>query len=372
MPECLKLLNQYFPISEGSFYALYRKDDRPPCQGFLQVLSAFYDLNRDIEEVILHPGAGLLKGRLPMLSTSNMPEHLRVMVVSAFNQIRNLDLTVHLLGIEIQDHQDFAASHTFLSDALCNCLQIQSLALRFDHRMVNKEAYAEILPMSHMLGRLHTPKLENMSFSQPDASRLLVFLLEGLPSLANLALLGCDIESTWHDFFQSLSDAKRFRIKSIEIAELEDILSTLSANFPPEPGQGRDYRPWSVASNISNQPLLHFVNNPGSRNPFKDQKWRFEDDLEPPEPLEVSAYQLLDSLASEGVIIDGAYQPTNNAGFDDMSDWEPGTTDQQSNKFESEDPDGPEFNSEYDFDAESDSDEDSETDGNNEMIDSIA
>ena len=37
MPEYLKLLNQYFPVSEGSFYALYREDDRPPCQGFLQV-----------------------------------------------------------------------------------------------------------------------------------------------------------------------------------------------------------------------------------------------------------------------------------------------------------------------------------------------
>ena len=150
--------------------------------------------------------------------------------------------------------------------------------------MFNKKAYAEIPPMSHMFGRLHTLKPEDMSFSPPDASPFLVSLLEGLPSLASLALLGGVIEYTWHDFFQRLSDAKSFRLESIEIAELEDVLSTLGANFPPGPGQERDYRTWSVASNISNQALLPIVTHPGTRNPFKDQKWRFGDDLEPPEP----------------------------------------------------------------------------------------
>lgn len=160
-----------------------------------------------------------------MLSTSNLPAHLRIMVLSAFSQIRNLDLTVHLPGLEISDHEDFAASHTFLSDALCSCLQIQSLAVRFNHVMFNKKAYVDVLPMSHMLAGLHTLKLENMSCSRPATSRLLVFILEGVPSLANLALLGCDINSTWHDFFQTLSDAKRFMLKPVKIAELADLLS---------------------------------------------------------------------------------------------------------------------------------------------------
>lgn len=124
---------------------------------------------------------------------------------------------------------------------------------------------------------------------------------------------------------------------------------------------------WSVASNISHQALLRFINNPGTRNPFKDQKWRFEDDLEPPESLEISAYQLFDSLASGGTPTDGAYQPTNNDGFDDMDEWEPNIEDLQANGFELEDSDGPEFNSDYDFDAESDSDEESVIDKDDEM-----
>ena len=44
---------------------------------------------------------------------------------------------------------------------------------------------------------------------------------------------------------------------------------------------------------------------------------------------------------------------------------------QQSNKFDLEDPDGPEFNSDYDFAAESIGDEENDTDEDDEMIDRI-
>ena len=350
MPECLEILSQYFPISEGICYKAFHSLRDPPCQGFLQVLTACHDLDRDIDKVVVQHSEGLLTAGLPMLSTAGLPEHLRALAAPAFRRIRNLSLTVSLPDREVGDKIQFADEHSFLRDALLEATQLESLDLRFESGKTELEAYTTILPMSQRLARLHTLRLENLNFDQPAV--FTTFLIRRLPALRHLSLHRCEVQSTWEQVFQVLSDAHAFTLDSVDLLEPYDLVNPGDQAWPvgqPIPGVGG----WNVMmpAAVPNRKLLHFINNCGTPNPFKARKWRF-----------------FDASAHQQVLESGTQVVVDDDDFDNMSEWEPSADYEKVVGFETEDPEGPEFDSEYDFDVEDDSDEE-ESEEDIEMID---
>ena len=342
MPECLRMLSQYFPISEGIFYTLFRASLNPPSQGFLQMLSAFHDLNRPIEEVVVNHNGGMFGGGAPMMSTSDLPEHVRALAVPAFRRISTLSLTVQFPNYKTSTNDGFASSHSLLRDLLLETTQLESLDLRFESRHSDLGAYANILPMSRTVKTLRNLRLERVVIDH--MATFSVFILRGTPSLRSLSIHRCRLtDGTWQQFFQSLSDAPKFTVKSVEVSELHDSenpADTMPGIVPPGPFVSG----LSVPSIVPNEALLHFINHPGSRNPFRDRKWRFFDTFEHEQALDA-----------------GASKPVDEDEFENMSEWEPSGSDYDTTvNFELEDTDGPEFNSDYDSDAETDSEEEEE------------
>ena len=357
LPTSLRHLQQYVPIiSEGFFYALFKRTASPSAQGLLQILGAFHELDRKIDELEVQNNDGLFAygvSGLPMLSIDKLPEHLQEKVIPAFKELKRLDLTACLgnwgagdLGNHDVSDAKPPLSNNLLHKVLTAAVNVESLSLHFESGSLNDMNYADILPVAQKYRRLHTLRLDAVPIQQPDG--FTNFLLHGLPALHHLSLNRCELQGEWGSVFEKLSIAPYFTLKSVNLSEPIDRSVPTDQDLLQEQSHHNSPNDTLCASKIPNDKLLHFINNHGSPNPFAARKWRFFDRWIQQRALDANV------RVGEG-----------DEDFDNMSDWLP---------FDdpAEDLDGPEYDSEYDFDAESDSEEEDKwSDEDLELLPSI-
>lgn len=223
MPKSLQMLNEYFPISEGLFQVEFNPRPDPPHQGFLQVLAAFQDLDRDIEEISVQHNGGFLTSGICMMAIRDFPQHLQALVLPAFRRIRHLHLKISLFDTGPGTPIAALGDKPFLVDALLEATQLHSLDLCFESASTNLGGCEDIVPTSKVFPALHTLRLSDIAFNTP--AKLVRFLCHGLPLLRNLSIRQCRLDGTWSDMFQRLSDSPRVRLNALETSGLYDLVN---------------------------------------------------------------------------------------------------------------------------------------------------
>lgn len=214
----------------------------------------------------------------------------------------NRGLSTCLQRAEQLEHLEI--SETYLVESLTNELQIFAAPIRFP--------------------KLHTLVLEKANLRKRNLSQ---FIVRHAASLTTVTLWDCYVSGSWRDVIQALADAKDVHFESFILKSPRD-----EESYRYHVSQGQ------IAPRVNSQDVLRFINEGGS-NPYANRQWiSFYDD---------------DTLshASEYSDISGWGGHASRYGdgdFDNIVD---------------EDPDGPEYNSDYDFDAESGSEPGSESQG---------
>jgi hypothetical protein len=338
----LQALKELIPLSEALFFTRCGTGHYQQPWAFLHIISAFHDLDRNIEELSVE-NSGTLQMGLPMISVENVPSYLRFLAVSSFTRILHLSLSISTRGCKRgwfmgSRWTDIEADDEFFREAPAGATQLRSLGLHFD--WIERRMHNLVLTVSQ-----EYPQLQSLSFSNmyiPESLPFVDFLQHKLPVLRHLSLRSCEIVGHWEQIFQSLSDHPSFTLDSFDSLELFDndyICDQRSDTNLPPLNEDTTEGTLLYLSKISNEAILFFffIINLGTSNPFKSRKWRLFDR---------HAYEMADTGVSAPYM--------QGVEFEDVSDYEPPEEDPY------EDPDGPEYDSEYDFSAESESEDEDE------------
>lgn len=231
-----------------------------------------------------------------------------------FGQLRKISLCVD------DDWTNDPTGSKVQDTALSACIQAATNLEHLELSVTHKNTFGSCLPLrcllpSTALRNLHTLVLEGI---HATAREVTSFLIPQAASLRHLTLCNVQLleDDLWEHVLAVLRDCTAFHLDSFVLKSPEDA----DVRQHQEIGE--------VAARIPNEEVLQFVNE-GGINPFAKRDWR----LEPPDSDFDAAPDVSD--------------------VSDFSVWRENCRDDSSDV--DEDPNGPEFNSDYDTDPDVDS-----------------
>ena len=293
---------------------LIRRGILSNCVGFFCMLEALAITGVPVENLITERTSGLLKHGIQPVNPF-LADDFEHRFAKAFRHLRKISLCLDcpdstfncglytcLQRAEQLEHLEISETH--LVESLTNELQIFAAPIRFP--------------------KLHPLVLEKANLRNQHLSR---FIVRHAPSLTTVALWDCYISGSWRDVIQVLADAKNVHFESFILKSPRD-----EESYRCHVSEGQ------IAPRVNSQDVLRFINEGGS-NPYANRRWiRLDDD---------------DTLS-------------NASEYSDISGWAGHASKYGDGDFDNvvdEDPDGPEYNSDYDFDAESESEPGTESQG---------
>ncbi|OQV07272.1 hypothetical protein CLAIMM_11727 [Cladophialophora immunda] len=334
----LQRLRNVFPLPDRALRSCLQPDTRDwPSHGFMGVWRALSDQDSNtggIRHLEIRRGSDLFVKRGIYL---HPPESKDNVLVNGFQNLTVLSLC---LEVDMSSPGVAVPQAAILAEALARASQLRRLeicltspwvlrspvsdwtiqnshwGIPFGDRDVSRE---NILPFV-AFPELHTVVFEEVDFTSEQICAWLFMQ----PKLRHLVLRRPYLRGRWQDLVQTWWETPEFYLDSFELISPWDHDNRDFEESTPRRETAQ------VPSRVSSDAILDFINH-GGRNPFDGRIWR---------PF----------YASEGARGDGA-EDDNLSNYSDLSEWVP-----EDHPTPVEDPEGPEFDEDYDFDAEEDSD----------------
>ncbi len=297
----------FLPLSDAVMRLLgFLDGDTENCPGFYCILKALAITGTPVENLITERTSGLLKHGVQTMNPFSTEECER-RFAKAFRHLRKISLCL--------DRHD-STFDCGLSRCLQAAEQLEHLEISETHVVESSDNQLQVLAAPIQFPKLHTLVLERTNIQSHNLTH---FIVRHAPSLTSVALWDCYVSGSWRDVIQALSEAKNVHFESFILKSPRD-----EESYRCHVSRGE------IAPRVNSQDVLRFINEAGS-NPYANRRWitYYDDDT-------ISHASDYSDISGWG----GDSLKYGDGDFDNIVD---------------EDPDGPEYNSDYDFDAESES-----------------
>lgn len=323
-PPALEQFRAFFPVSEAAFRNVAGLDSNlAPSHGFDIILLALAVNETKVETLVTERTVGFLKRGLPIQffssSNKNHAQHIK-----GFRGLRRLEICVDTELLENGRYIRTDYRDLDLASCIAAAEQLEYMELSVTHK--TQALNGQPHQMHGLLPCESLHKLKTLVLEGPylDEKETVDFLRLQSGHLQDLTLWDVTLvlAGRWHNAFTALSLWKSFRLQSLILGGLSD------ADVRAGVDRGE------IPSRVANKEVLDYVNQ-GGVNPFSRRKWKQE--------------------PRDDAGADADEEASVNSEYSDGSVWNPKNIANMSHVEADEDPNGPEFDTDYDFDAESDS-----------------